>query len=91
MLERRRKAMLAALAGAVAGTYPWACHSTSDGEWPSRTVTMVVPFPPGGGDGYGRPLAREAVVDANRAACRRAEYARRERHHRDAACGQGKA
>ncbi|WP_427184154.1 Bug family tripartite tricarboxylate transporter substrate binding protein [Bordetella bronchialis] len=48
MFERRRKALAAALAGAVAGMYPWNSHSLPEPKWPAAPIKMVVPFPPGG-------------------------------------------
>ena len=51
----RRQAFVgsaAAIAGSLAG--PWA---QAQNTWPTRPVTVVVPFPPGGGtDAFARPL-----------------------------------
>jgi tripartite-type tricarboxylate transporter receptor subunit TctC len=67
-LNRRHVLRLAA-AGA-AGTSLWAHAQT--GGWPTKPVTMVVPFPAGGGtDAFARPLAaqfnkqtgRQLVID----------------------------
>lgn len=48
MLKRRRKALVAALAGASAMMCPWLSYATRGEEWPDGPVTMVVPFPAGG-------------------------------------------
>jgi tripartite-type tricarboxylate transporter receptor subunit TctC len=46
------------LAGLLCAAVPAAVHAADD-PWPSRPITMVVPFPPGGvADTVGRPVAQ---------------------------------
>jgi tripartite-type tricarboxylate transporter receptor subunit TctC len=53
--SNRRTLLALAAAGAVAAGLPLAAQADS---WPSRPVTVVVPFPPGGGlDTFMRPMA----------------------------------
>jgi tripartite-type tricarboxylate transporter receptor subunit TctC len=53
---RRRDVIGGVAAAALAGSLTSAAAQT--GAWPSRTITMVVPFPPGGqGDLAARPVA----------------------------------
>jgi tripartite-type tricarboxylate transporter receptor subunit TctC len=60
MYESRRKALIAALAGTVALMCPWTSRSADSGEWPARSITMIVPFPPGGPTDMGaRMVARK--------------------------------
>jgi tripartite-type tricarboxylate transporter receptor subunit TctC len=66
MLSNRRQVLAAGLASLAA---PWA---QAQAAWPARPVTVIVPFPPGGGtDAFGRPLfaalgrnlGRQFVID----------------------------
>ena len=51
----RRRRFLGALAGAAA--LAAACPATAQTAWPTKPVTVVVPFPSGGGtDAFARPL-----------------------------------
>lgn len=53
----QRRDFIKAMA-AVAGTMPFWAHAQS--TWPSKPVTMVVPFPAGGGtDAFARPMSAQ--------------------------------
>jgi tripartite-type tricarboxylate transporter receptor subunit TctC len=57
-LNRRTLVQYAALSATVAGAIP--AISTAQSAWPAKPVTMVVPFPAGGGtDAFARPLSAQ--------------------------------
>ena len=56
--NRRTLVQYAALSSAVAGVLP--VTSTAQSAWPAKPVTIVVPFPAGGGtDAFARPLSAQ--------------------------------
>ena len=66
----RRRALVVGAAGAAGMSAPWV-HAQGSG-WPNKPVTVIVPFPPGGGtDAFARPLfammgknlGRQFVID----------------------------
>ncbi len=74
----RRRALQALALGSVAASatlLPLAAAAQGAGDWPSKPITMIVPFPPGGvADTVARPVAealgkilKQTVVVENRA------------------------
>ncbi len=62
----RRGALRLSLAGAAAGILP-AWVSAQAPAWPTRPVTLVVPFPAGGGtDAFARPFAAQFAKQTGR-------------------------
>ncbi|CAD5374127.1 Tripartite tricarboxylate transporter substrate binding protein [Rubrivivax sp. A210] len=60
----RRQALIAAAAGAATLATPWV---RAQGAWPAKPVTVIVPFPPGGGtDAFARPLFAALGRNLNR-------------------------
>ena len=54
----RRHVLRLACAGLAGSALPW--HAQAQSTWPSKPVTLVVPFPPGGGtDTFARPLSAQ--------------------------------
>ena len=55
---QRRRALLAAAAAGI--TAAWPGGSFAQARWPAKPVTLVVPFPAGGGtDAFARPMAAQ--------------------------------
>ncbi len=62
----RRSLLRAAVAGPAAGMLPLV-HAQTAAAWPSKAVTMVVPFPAGGGtDAFARPLSAQFARQTGR-------------------------
>jgi tripartite-type tricarboxylate transporter receptor subunit TctC len=69
-----RRAVCIALGGLLATTLPFSVAQSQE-AWPTRPISMVIPFPPGGvADTVGRPVAEalgrilgQSVVVENKA------------------------
>ena len=70
LLPNRRQLLLQGTAAACASTSPWVRAQAS--AWPTKPVTIVVPFPSGGGtDAFARPfsaqltkaLGKQVIID----------------------------
>jgi tripartite-type tricarboxylate transporter receptor subunit TctC len=63
----RRRLILTLSAAAAAGTALAPAGALAQSAWPSKPVTIVVPFPPGGGtDAFARPLFAAMSKNTNR-------------------------
>ena len=59
-LRRRDLLLRASGAAAVSGLGAWPLASLAQSGWPTKPVTMIVPFPAGGGtDAFARPLSAQ--------------------------------
>ena len=56
----RRHVLQTAAAGLVGSVLPWQAQAQAQTTWPTKPVTLVVPFPAGGGtDSFARPLSAQ--------------------------------
>ena len=63
----RRSLLRAAVAGPAAGMLPLVQVQAQTAAWPTKAVTMVVPFPAGGGtDAFARPLSAQFARQTGR-------------------------
>ena len=63
---RTRRALLAS-AAALMAVAPWGMAQAQAQAWPTKPVTIVVPFPPGGGtDAFARPLFAAMVKNTGK-------------------------
>ena len=55
---QRRNVLKAIAAGAAVAASPWSAHAQA--RWPAKPVSLIVPFPAGGGtDAFARPFSAQ--------------------------------